>query len=105
LVELLDSENEMARLGAAKEIIGRVAPPPPRRKAEGTTVNVAINNQSADGRAIAVARARLRANGLNPNDYFGPGTLTALPGPTIDVACEAVEADPIAEDEDDGSPI
>jgi hypothetical protein len=101
LVALLDDPNPMAQLGAAKEIIGRVAPAPPRRKAD-TTVNVQVNNQSDDSRAIAVARASMRAAGIDPNRFLPrPGAQPMLAAPVIDVTAEAVEAEPRAEDEDD----
>jgi hypothetical protein len=106
LVKLLDDPNPMAQLGAAKEIISRVAPAPPRRKAE-TTVNVAITSPSDDSRAIAVARARMRAEGIDPNLYLPrPGAQPMLAGPEIiDVTATEVEAEPAAEEDDDVAPI
>jgi hypothetical protein len=108
LVKLLDDPNPMAQLGAAKEIIGRVAPAPPRRKAD-TTVNVQVNNQSDDSRAIAVARAIMRAAGLDPNRFLPRPGAPALAAPeVIDVTATVVEAAPAAEDdedEDEGAPV
>jgi hypothetical protein len=80
---LLDDPNPMARLGAAKEIISRVAPPPPRRKAE-TNIAVQVNNISDDQRSLTVARAKMRAASLDPNAFLPrPGAQSLIPADRI----------------------
>ena len=111
LVKLLDSPTEAIQLGAIKEVLARVAPPPPRRKVEtNTTVNVAVNTV-ADGRERAVLIAKLRAHGLNPAEFLPSTGAPALAAPEIiDVAVEEVdpaeEGDPEDDDDtDEGAPI
>ena|SRR5437763_1882926 len=63
LAELLEDPDPQIRLGAAKEIIGRVAPPPPRSPA--VAVNVSMGSSEAHLAAIA-AKARMRLAGADP---------------------------------------
>ena len=57
LGELLDDPDPQIRLGAAKEIIGRVAPPPPRSPT--AVVNVGVSAGDAH-MAVLMAKAQQR---------------------------------------------
>ena len=60
LAGLLDDPDPQVRLGAVKEIMGRVAPPPP--KAPAVAVNVAMSSSDAHLMALAaVVQQRIAA--------------------------------------------
>lgn len=60
LANLLDDPDPAIQLGAAKEIIGRVAPPPPRAPAVVVDVNVGAEFSPEAHFAALLARAELR---------------------------------------------
>lgn len=61
LAALLDDPDPAIRLGAAKEIIGRVAPPPPRSPAVTVDVNVGSDFSPEASAAAHFATLRARA--------------------------------------------